>query len=83
MVSRIRKLESFKAGEKVNGYDENFRGWGNKDGDLRERLKMIGVRPKPIFEEALVFPCFIRAIQRRRSGRTGHIHDDPTFRRDV
>ncbi|RJP68184.1 MAG: hypothetical protein C4532_12965, partial [Candidatus Abyssobacteria bacterium SURF_17] len=43
---------------KVNGYDENFRGWGNADGDLRERLKMIGLRPKPIYDEAIVLHMY-------------------------
>jgi glycosyltransferase involved in cell wall biosynthesis len=39
----------------VNGYDENYRGWGNADGDLRERLKKIGVWPKSIWTRAVVF----------------------------
>ncbi len=30
--------------ERVNGYDENFRGWGMEDDDLRERLVRSGVR---------------------------------------
>jgi glycosyltransferase involved in cell wall biosynthesis len=42
----------------VNGYDENFVGWGNADGDLRERLKSIGVKPVTIYEEAIVFHLF-------------------------
>jgi glycosyltransferase involved in cell wall biosynthesis len=40
---------------RVNGYDENYRGWGNEDGDLRERLKRVGVWPKSIWTRALVF----------------------------
>jgi glycosyltransferase involved in cell wall biosynthesis len=40
---------------RVNGYDENFRGWGNEDGDLRERLKRIGVWPKSIWTRAVVY----------------------------
>jgi glycosyltransferase involved in cell wall biosynthesis len=40
---------------RVNGYDERFRGWGNADGDLRERLRMTGVRLKSIWPHALVF----------------------------
>ena len=40
---------------RVNGYDENYRGWGNEDGDLRERLKRVGVWPKSIWTKALVF----------------------------
>jgi glycosyltransferase involved in cell wall biosynthesis len=40
---------------RVNGYDENYRGWGNEDGDLRERLKRVGVWPKSIWTKAVVF----------------------------
>jgi glycosyltransferase involved in cell wall biosynthesis len=40
---------------RVNGYDENYRGWGNEDGDLRERLKRTGVWPKSIWTRALVY----------------------------
>ena len=40
---------------RVNGYDENYRGWGNEDGDLRERLKRVGVWPKSIWTKALVY----------------------------
>ena len=34
--------------EAVNGFDENFRGWGAEDDDLGRRLKRIGVRLKSI-----------------------------------
>lgn len=30
--------------ERVNGYDENFHGWGCEDDDLRARLRTAGVR---------------------------------------
>ena len=30
--------------ERVNGYDENFQGWGCEDDDLRLRLRAAGVR---------------------------------------
>ena len=40
---------------RVNGYDECYRGWGNVDGDLRERLKRAGVWPKSIWTKAVVF----------------------------
>jgi hypothetical protein len=40
---------------RVNGYDENYRGWGNEDGDLRERLKRVGVWPKSIWTRAVVY----------------------------
>jgi len=42
----------------VNGFDENYRGWGNADGDLRERLKMAGYSPKVIYDEAIVFHLY-------------------------
>jgi glycosyltransferase involved in cell wall biosynthesis len=29
---------------RVNGYDENFQGWGCEDDDLRRRLRKVGVR---------------------------------------
>jgi glycosyltransferase involved in cell wall biosynthesis len=41
--------------EAINGYDNAFRGWGNADGDLRERLRMNGVRCLSICSEALVY----------------------------
>lgn len=40
---------------RVNGYDEQFVGWGNEDGDLRERLKRVGVRPFPVVDRAVVY----------------------------
>jgi glycosyltransferase involved in cell wall biosynthesis len=39
----------------INGYDNNFRGWGRADGDVRERLKQVGVRPFSDWDRALVF----------------------------
>jgi hypothetical protein len=34
--------------EKVNGYDENFEGWGCEDDDLRGRLRQAGVHVESI-----------------------------------
>jgi len=34
--------------ERINGYDENFRGWGCEDDDLRLRLRAAGVRIRSI-----------------------------------
>jgi hypothetical protein len=39
----------------VNGYDNEFRGWGRADGDLRERLKRAGVRARSDWSQAVVF----------------------------
>src|SRR5262249_14161034 len=34
--------------ERVNGYDENFQGWGCEDDDLRYRLRKVGVQIESI-----------------------------------
>ena len=38
----------------INGYDEEFAGWGSADGDVRERLRRIGVTPFSLYGRALV-----------------------------
>jgi hypothetical protein len=37
--------------EKINGYDENYIGWGNEDDDVGQRLYRIGVQGKNISRE--------------------------------
>ncbi len=49
-----------KALYEVNGFDENFVGWGQEDGDLRERLKKLGKKPKSILTQAIVFHLYHR-----------------------
>jgi hypothetical protein len=39
----------------INGYDNEFRGWGRADGDVRERLKQVGVRPFSVWDRAMVY----------------------------
>ncbi len=39
---------------RINGYDEEFSGWGSADGDVRERLRRIGVVPFSLYRTALV-----------------------------
>lgn len=34
--------------ERINGYDENFRGWGCEDDDLRLRLRAAGIKVRSI-----------------------------------
>lgn len=46
---------SRKAMLDINGYDHNFRGWGNADGDVRDRLRRLGVMPKSVMHTAVVF----------------------------
>lgn len=42
----------------VNGFDENYEGWGQEDSDLRERLKRWGLRPGSILTQAIVFHLY-------------------------
>ena len=41
--------------EAINGYDHNFRGWGNADGDVRDRMRMLGIEPKSVVHKAVIF----------------------------
>ncbi|MBI5359983.1 MAG: glycosyltransferase [Planctomycetes bacterium] len=41
--------------EAVNGYDENFDGFGKEDSDLRNRLRKAGVRPVSLWGKTYVF----------------------------
>ena len=38
--------------ERVNGFDENFVGWGYEDDDFARRLYQSGVEPRSVIEEA-------------------------------
>ncbi len=49
---------SKKALCEVNGFDENYHGWGQEDSDLRERLKRNGLKPKSILTQAIVFHLY-------------------------
>ncbi|MFP4026683.1 MAG: glycosyltransferase [Candidatus Brocadiia bacterium] len=40
---------------RINGYDHNFIGWGNADGNVRDRMRMLGIEPKSIVPWAPVF----------------------------
>ena len=42
----------------INGFDENYEGWGQEDSDLRERLKRRGLRPRSILTQAIVFHLY-------------------------
>ncbi len=45
---------SREALERINGYDEEFEGWGSADGDVRERLRSTGVVPHSLYDRAVV-----------------------------
>ena len=40
--------------EKVNGFDENYVGWGQEDDDLARRFYLAGIRPNPVIAPARV-----------------------------
>ena len=57
----------------VNGYDENFDGFGKEDSDLRNRLNRHGVRPVSLWGKAWVYhvdDVIDPKIQKRRIPRT-------------
>jgi glycosyltransferase involved in cell wall biosynthesis len=39
---------------RINGYDEEFEGWGAADGDVRERLRAAGVQPVSLYSKAVI-----------------------------
>ncbi len=41
--------------ERVNGFDERFRGWGGEDDDLGRRLKSAGVRQVSVLDQTRVY----------------------------
>jgi glycosyltransferase involved in cell wall biosynthesis len=47
--------------DKINGYDEQFKGWGGADEDVRRRLQMVGVSPKSIWTQAVVLHQYHKA----------------------
>lgn len=60
-----------EAVERVNGFDENFKGWGYEDDDFARRLYRAGVEPQSVIEEAralhLWHPSLApQALERRR-----------------
>jgi len=40
--------------EKVNGFDENYVGWGQEDDNLGRRLFLAGMKPRPVITSAKV-----------------------------
>lgn len=41
--------------EMVNGFDENFVGWGLEDRDLQRRLRMLGIRTRSILHRTAAY----------------------------
>lgn len=69
----------------VNGYDENFDGFGKEDSDLRNRLVASGARPISLWNRAFVFHLD-HAIDTKRVRQTGKArikNKDYYYRDDV
>ncbi len=52
--------------ERVNGFDENFVGWGQEDDDLGRRLVMAGLRPRSIVPWAAAYHLHHPRVHRGR-----------------
>jgi hypothetical protein len=64
--------------ERVNGFDENFRGWGCEDDDFGRRLKSCGVRAVSILNRTCVYhlwhpPAPTRPSQWKQGGNVSYL----------
>ncbi len=68
----------------VNGYDENFDGFGKEDSDLRNRLRAFGARATSVWGKAFVFHLDHGLDDKRPSG-PGRVRGNNTYyyRKDV
>ncbi len=63
--------------ERVNGYDEDFEGWGCEDDDLGRRLRKTGLRVQSIMRWTRGSTCGTHARPRRlRAGETERTSSD-------
>jgi len=63
---------------KVNGFDENYVGWGQEDDDLGRRLHSVGMTAQSVVASAITFhlhhPLPADAAPRWRDGRNVHYY---------
>jgi glycosyltransferase involved in cell wall biosynthesis len=59
--------------ERINGFDENYRGWGQEDDDLGRRLRAAGVRPRSILSRTRLYHLW----HPRDPSVTNDWHDGP------
>jgi glycosyltransferase involved in cell wall biosynthesis len=75
--------------ERINGFDEQFVGWGFEDRDLQQRLEQIGVRTRSILGHTATLhlwhplaPSFARNGAETENLRYFRRRDRPSFCRD-
>lgn len=56
--------------ERVNGWDENFEGWGWEDQDLALRLQLSGTRGRPVVSRARAYHQYHRPAERPKQGKS-------------
>lgn len=64
----------------VNGFDENFEGFGKEDSDLRDRLGRSGARPISLWDRVVVFHLDA-SIDPKRATETPRSKDESYYRR--
>jgi glycosyltransferase involved in cell wall biosynthesis len=67
--------------ERVNGFDENFLGWGCEDDDFGRRLRTAGIRSKSILNRTCVYhlwhpPAPTRPQEWKRGGNVSYLQRD-------
>lgn len=63
---------------RVNGYDENFRGWGCEDDDMGNRLRAAGLRVKYILDRTRTYhlwhpPAVTKPVKMRHGQNYGYL----------
>jgi glycosyltransferase involved in cell wall biosynthesis len=69
--------------EKVNGYDEDFVGWGREDSDLASRLYHLGNRRKFVYGRAFVYHLNHPSRSRHRLDENAEIWERTKAERKV
>jgi glycosyltransferase involved in cell wall biosynthesis len=65
--------------ERINGFDENFRGWGCEDDDFGRRLRIAGVQAVSVLNRTCVYhlwhpPAPTRPAQWKQGGNVAYLH---------
>jgi GT2 family glycosyltransferase len=74
--------------ERVNGFDENFRGWGCEDDDFGRRLRAAKIRTMSVLNRTCVYhlwhpPAPTRPLEWKQGGNVAYLHRDIRLTRCV